>query len=86
MRADTSDGDAWDQVSGLTPRVMPVLRAELVGAALRSGRGPGHLGLVLVSLVYFLFPKKQEEEPLLAQYRAQDPVRPAGPTPRRIAT
>jgi hypothetical protein len=118
MRADASDGDARNQVPGLTPRVMPVLRAELVGAALRSGRGPscgvatgarvsalgdetqpgagavpartssapGRSGLVLVSLVYFLFPKKQEEEPLLAQYRGQDTPRPAGPTPRRIAT
>jgi hypothetical protein len=47
---------------------------------------PGRSGLVLVVLVYFLFPKKQEEERLLAQFPAQDTVRPAGPTPRRIAT
>jgi hypothetical protein len=48
-----------------------------------TSSAPGRSGLVLV---YFLFPKKQEEERLLAQYRAQDTVRPAGPTPRRIAT
>jgi hypothetical protein len=52
----------------------------------KTSSAPGRSWLVLVSLVYFLFPKKQEEEPLLAQYRAQDTVRPAGPTPRRIAT
>jgi hypothetical protein len=51
-----------------------------------TSSAPGRSGLVLVWLVYFLFPKKQEEEPLLAQYRAQGTVRPAGPTPRRIAT
>ena len=47
---------------------------------------PGRSGLVLVSPAYSLFPKKQEEERLLAQYRAQDIGRPAGPTPRRIVT
>ena len=51
----------------------------------KTSSAPGRSGLVLV-LVDFLFPKKQEEEPLLAQYRAQDTVRPAGPTPRRIVT
>lgn len=36
--------------------------------------------------VYFPFPKKRQEGQLLAQYRAQDTVRLAGPTPKRIAT
>jgi hypothetical protein len=52
----------------------------------KTSSGPGRSWLVLVSLVYLLFPKKQEKEPLLAQYRSQDTVRPAGPTPKTIAT
>ena len=42
--------------------------------------------LLGAALVWFLFPKKRQEEQLLAQYHAQDTARPAGPTPRRIAT
>ena len=42
--------------------------------------------LVGAALVYFVFPKKRQEEQLLAQYHAQDTAQPAGPTPGRIAT
>ena len=49
----------------------------------KTSSAPGRSGLVLV---WFLFPEKRQEERLLAQYHAQDTPRPAGPTPRRIAT
>jgi DHA2 family multidrug resistance protein-like MFS transporter len=42
--------------------------------------------LVGAALVWFLFPRKQQEEQLLAQYHAQDTARPTGPTPRRVVT
>jgi hypothetical protein len=50
--------------------IAAILVGEAVGAA----------------LVWFLFPKKRQEEQLLAQYCPQDTPRSAGPTPWRIAT
>jgi MFS family permease len=38
--------------------------------------------LLGAALVWFLFPRKQQEERLLAQYHAQDTTRPAGPAPK----
>jgi hypothetical protein len=38
--------------------------------------------LLGAALVYFLFPNKQQEERLLAEYHAQDTARPAGPAPK----
>jgi MFS transporter, DHA2 family, multidrug resistance protein len=38
--------------------------------------------LLGAALVWFLFPSKQQEERLLAQYHAQDTTRPAGPAPK----
>jgi DHA2 family multidrug resistance protein-like MFS transporter len=42
--------------------------------------------LVGAALVWFLFPRKPEEEQLLARYHAQDTEQPAGPAPGRIVT
>jgi EmrB/QacA subfamily drug resistance transporter len=46
----------------------------------------GILAILLgAALVYFLFPRKQQEEELLAQYHAQDTTRPARPAPKTPA-
>jgi hypothetical protein len=38
--------------------------------------------LLGAALVFFLFPRKQQEERLLARFHTQDTARPAGPAPR----
>jgi DHA2 family multidrug resistance protein-like MFS transporter len=77
-----------------TAQQYPQYASQITAAAeasfLRGDQWAYTAGIVAIllgaALVYFLFPRKQQEEQLLAQYHAQDTARPAGPTPRRVAT